>query len=318
MNPQTLAVLGAGAFMFLLFVIVGIIVWMNSEDDEDDEDDDDKKANDGENEEEGDLVCGEECQASFAMAARAGVLPGTTTTDGIVMVELPASDGNKGRQSRDQANAAATAVGMTLESTAQSMWCSPGYVAMDGVCYPICDNYVYEDGAPGTQVEDIRKYYQAKGSSGATSGCGTTDSGSNKAHGDADGKIQEMQTSQNGFCNNVFAKDSVSLTGYTICHASGGRCRASFGTEYPKIECIPKNAIPSDDTSDSNRKAPECSNKWNYGTNPSRTVGVLNWGDEGGDGCKCYDDTTEVTVHNGDGNWWAENTWRCNSNRADE
>ena len=336
MDPKILVVLGAGGFMCLLFVIIGIIAWVTSGDDDDD--DDDKSSNNnggggsgggsgggGGGGGGGDDVCGEACLAAL-------VATGVTT----VSEALPASDGIKCSlsaetcQTHTQAESIAAAVGMP-EAAALSVLCSPGYVAFEGKCYPVCDNYVFEDGQTGTPQDDVRKLFVAKGNSGGNSSCGTTDGGSNKGLGGnaTDGTswydhIQGHQTAQFGFCNQTFGIDSTpnAATGYVICHAAGGRCRDSYRTaseDYPKIECIPKNVMPGG--ANTGKKAPECSSQWNYGEKPAGTSGGNTWKEASSEGgCLCYDGTdtsTELYIHNGDGNDWALNTWRCKSNRAD-
>ena len=255
---------------------------------------------------------------------------------------LPASDGIKCSLSAEtcqtiqQAESVAAAVGMP-EAAALSVLCSPGYVALEGKCYPICDNYVFEDGQTGTPQDDVRKLFTPKNTSGGNSSCGTTDTGSNKGQGGwatdwtEDGEnnpdswydhIQGHQTGQFGFCNQTFGIDvrPDSPTGYVICHAAGGRCRDSYRTavdDYPKIECIPKNVMPG--SANTGKKAPECSSQWNYGTKPNATNGGSTWKEASSEGgCLCYDGTdtsTDVGIHSGHGNDWAVDTWRCSKNR---
>lgn len=85
----------------------------------------------------------------------------------------------------------------------------------------------------------------------------------------------------------------------------GGRCRASYTSDFPKIECIPKDVMTGV------KKAPECSQQWNYGTKPDSTNGVINWGDLG-HGCKCSGESQTVSVHTGEGGTtYATDMWRC-------
>ena len=51
MDPKVIVILGMGAFMLFLFIIIGVIYWVNSEDDSnDDSSSDDIKSEDDSNE----------------------------------------------------------------------------------------------------------------------------------------------------------------------------------------------------------------------------------------------------------------------------